>query len=177
MSDNHGIQLVHGMIWCCVWYWFPSQSSTQKNERKRTYKSMLKGASTRTIPHPIRCPICMQIGGPSDSLSDFLSDTNQPLSYVYTKLLTKLIFRNAPNFGKHILTVQAIGRATGNGMEKQNCLFRCSISCWTEKHLIFAAYALNKPEVVTVPKRKFSHSGESHASQISERTGPWGDSP
>jgi hypothetical protein len=34
------------------------------------------GPSTRTIPHQIIRPICMQIGSSSDSLSDFPSDTN-----------------------------------------------------------------------------------------------------
>jgi hypothetical protein len=39
-----------------------------------------KGPSTRTFLHPILRPICMQIGSPSDSLSDFSSDTNLPIS-------------------------------------------------------------------------------------------------
>jgi hypothetical protein len=49
----------------------------------------------------------MQIGSPSDSLSDFPSDTNLPLSL---KLLTNLISREASNFVKHILTAWATGR-------------------------------------------------------------------
>jgi hypothetical protein len=56
------------------------------------------GPSICTIPHPTLRPICMQIGSPSDSLYDFPSDTNLPLS---PKLLTHNFFWEASNFGKH----------------------------------------------------------------------------
>jgi hypothetical protein len=60
--------------------------------RNRTRVDLLSPevpSSTRTFLHPTIYPICMQIGCQSDSLSDFPSDTNQPLS---TKLSTNLFF-------------------------------------------------------------------------------------
>jgi hypothetical protein len=40
----------------------------------------------RFIPHPILCPICMQIGWRSDSASDFPSDRNRRLFSTDTRL-------------------------------------------------------------------------------------------
>jgi hypothetical protein len=78
----------------------------------------LKRLSTRTFLHPILRPICVQIGSPSDSLSDFPSDTNLPLS---PHILTNLIFWETSHFGKH--TAWATG---GHGIGQR---IGCGIGC------------------------------------------------
>jgi hypothetical protein len=73
-----------------------------------------KGPSTRTLSHPILCPICMQIGSQYDSLSDFPSDTNHHLSGSYPLNVDELIFSGSSKFPETHST-----HATGNRMANQ----------------------------------------------------------